>query len=735
MAFDINTSVPAEWMDPIVDEPDEAYSDEVNEAPAERKGKFDLANAVKVSDTEPFDSEAPAQTPRTPADVMRDMPLQQFGAGLVKGALITPAMAIVKLGARGALEAGLITPEQLKSLGDKEIVLNKAYEENFHPSGAGQFVGEMAIPTGKVKVGAGVVRTVGSMAGKGALYGGMTGAAEDDVTDEDYFNRVASGSVIGAVTAPVIGASVKTAINGIAKLAKKLNLGRKSAPEILDALNMPRHKVEAVRGATEGVQEKILAELRKADAHPVPGYQPTAATKTARLKMAILPAAEEKVIGEEATKYAQRKLGNISALRKAIRTIAGTPAARKAAEADRVDASRPFFNQFDKQVFDGSDELEAFLRTPIGRKAAKRASRLILNKTKGESSGIVSTGHPGGEVPTGLLSSSGKPLMETVEKEPAKYTGAWLDAVREGMKSEINEAATKNIAAKEKNAAITLKDAYTRHLEDLAPDTFGEAMRAYRAKSMPINQMDIGRELEKVLHGTETGVSAKAFTDAIRNSGSLIKRSSGGSRFGKDDIRHILTPEQMKLVYGVKDKLEKEDITKTMTSFGRKAEDVIHPTDKWHINFLNAIFTVAHGVKKASDNMISDRVAKELALEMLYPEKFANVVDKAVKAGKIQQGAKEVASRAGGVSAADILRQHYGKDAKSEKLLKSMANDYGVADSEEDSVLNPPRRLSSEGVPDSLQVQPPRVQVFSADDTEYDRLLRDARAKSQNLHK
>lgn len=294
-------------------------------------------------------------------------------------------------------------------------------------------------------------------------------------------------------------------------------------------------------------------------------------------------------------------------------------------------------------MFDSSDELDAFLNTPLGRKAANRATRLIRNKTKGASSGIIRKKGPrGGKVPTGLLSSSGEPIMKPVEKEPTKYTGAWLDAVREGMKSEINEAATKSIAVKESRAAIALKDDYTRYLEDLDPGTFGEAMRTFRAMSAPINRMDIGRELEKALRGTETGLSAKTFMDAVRGSGSLIKRASGGSRFGKDHIRHILTPEQMKLVYGVQDKLVKEDITKAMTSFGRKAKDVIRPADKWHVNFLNAIFTVAHGIKKASDNMISDRVAKELAIEMLYPEKFANVVDKAVKAGKVQRSVKKL---------------------------------------------------------------------------------------------
>jgi len=98
---------------------------------------------------------------------------------------------------------------------------------------------------------------------------------------------------------------------------------------------------------------------------------------------------------------------------------------------------------------------------------------------------------------------------------------------------------------------------------------------------------------------------------------------------------------------------------------------------------------------------------------------------------------KEAASRAGGASAAAILKQHYGKDAESKKLLESMANDYGVAGSEEDAVLNPSRRLSSEGVPDSLQVQTPtpRVQAFGEGDPTYDRLLKEARARDQNLQK
>jgi len=341
--FDPDNSIPAVWLEhdgettgeDTTEAADEVYPED--EAPQEESRPFVRANAIKASDIEPSEPEATAQAPRTAADVMRAMPLQRFGAGLVKGVL-TPAMAIAKIGVRGALEAGLLTSEQLKALGDKERELNKVYEETFQPSGAGQFVGEMLLPSGKIKAGAGAFRTLANMSGKGALYGGMTGAAEGDVTDDEYFNRVVSGSGIGAVAAPIMGAGIKTSLALISKLAGKVNLGRKSAPEILDALNMPSHKIKAVYGATEGEPGKIAAELRKADALPVPGYQPTAATKTARLKMAILPAAEEKVVREETTKYGRRTSRNIAALRRAIRSIAGTPAARNAAEAARADA-------------------------------------------------------------------------------------------------------------------------------------------------------------------------------------------------------------------------------------------------------------------------------------------------------------------------------------------------------------------------------------------------------------
>lgn len=627
MAFDPNTAVHPELLEP---------------APA-----FDPETAVP-----------PEEYVRKPAatltEAMARTPYGKFSAGFVKG-LSTPVKAGVNLGAKALQNVGLLSEEQLQALSEREQEFERQYEENLQPSGLGEFVGTMAIPVpgGKMNAASKLAKTAARV-GQGAVFGGMTEAANADVASKEYAGRVAGGSVLGGITAPIAAFGFEKTLKGLASLANKgYQFAGKTAPEILDALAMTRRKLSAVTGATEGNLEKTAAALRKQPVHDVPGYKETAASQVARMRQAILPASEQKLVGKEATEYGRRKLVNIEALRNALGHVAKSPAARAKAVNAREEATRPMFKEFEKTIFDSDPDLEWFLNTPAGRQAAARADRYVRNL--GYKTGRIRV-QPG---PQELI-------VEGAAPEKYRYSGVWLDGVRESLKSMVSEGAQKGMKGKERRALIQLKDLYTRHLEDLAPDTFGAAMQRYRELSRPINQMDVGRKLQEALSATETGASARSFTKALSDVPTLLQRSTGTSRFNR--LNEVLDPEQMALVYGVQDKLKKEEILRTFKAFGREAESPVDPKASPWINLLHPLVTATHSIKKITDDAVSNKVAKELAVELLYPEKFADVVDQAIRATKAQGALSKTAGRVGGASAASYLNWQADKEEEAKTL-------------------------------------------------------------------
>lgn len=608
---------------------------------------FDPNRAIPMEDYEETapvreDYKETAPVANSLAEAMAATPYGRFAAGFNKGLLLTPAKAVVNLGAKALENVGLLNEEQMQALSEKEKALSQQYEEKLQPSGAGEFVGTMAIPMpGKKIEAAGKVAKALQRVGQGALYGGMTEAANADVASEDYGGRVAGGAALGGITAPIAGIAIEKSLKGLAALANKgYNFAGKTVPDILSALGMGSKKLSTVYSATERKPAEVAAALRKVEKYGVEGYKETAASKTARMRQSILPAAESKLVAEESTEYARRKLGNIEALRRALGHIAKSPVAREKAVQARKDASQPYFKQFEKTVFDSDPDLDWFLSTPAGRQAAARADRNVKNIR--DAVGRIRVEPK----PEDIVAGGAAP-------EKYQYTGLWLDNVRKSLKSMISEGAKRGMEAEERNTLIQLKDSYTKHLEDLAPDTFGKGMQTFRELSRPINAMDVGVELQKALSATETGASARSFTKALSDVPKLLRKSTGDSRFTK--LNQVLDKDQMALVYGVQDKLAKEELLKAMSSFGSKAEDVVRPKDNAWINFLNPIITAAHSIRSITNKAISDKAAKELAVELLYPEQFAKVLDQAILAEKAQSALYKGSQKAGGATAQSYL--------------------------------------------------------------------------------
>jgi hypothetical protein len=587
---------------------------------AEFNAKIGLSAPVKTSsvNTEPTSAFGVAFK----KDVSAPSELQKQAAGFVKGSIIDPMTAIGNLGVATALKSGLIDENTARSYVQNKNAFLHQYEK-LQPGKVAEFVGGMAIPTGKVD-------NVRKMVNTGALMGGGYASATAEPTDEDYFSKVLGGTITGAITSPLAGKVMEKGAETISGLARRgYEFAGKTAPQIVQALGTAKNKV--ILKAAEG-QEAALANKLAAAKSSLPGYQETASEAASSLGLTRLAGLQAEVSRNAAatTPYKGRELQQNETLKNALGSIARTPEERAKAVAFRDAQSKPLYKAFGKEIIESNPELEAFLDTTFGRAAVKRAKNVLgIDKTTTQ----IGQNIPAQQVASSLLDAAGNPIMTTIPAQKAKYTGEFLDAIGHAMSGEIKEKATKGLDPKEKEKMVAARNAYLAYLEEHSPDTYGKARELFRKNSEPINQMDIGKVLYESLVPAKGGISHSAFATAVRNAGQTVKKSIGDARFGMDEIKDVLTPGQLKIVYGTLEQLEKRNLSKELASAGTKGvSPMAETTPASNIpHFISAVLAFANTLRERSQNKMSDKVAKELAIDMLYPEKFAGAVATAIK--------------------------------------------------------------------------------------------------------
>jgi hypothetical protein len=561
-----------------------------------------------------------------------------FSSGIVQGLLIDPLTAAAKLGTAGLLKAGAIDQKTAQEFARKQQQYQQEFNQTASPSSVGRFVGQTAIPAGKAT---NVVKTMG----QGLLFGAGQAAGEENPTDEDYFSKVLGTGATTAITAPIFGGIVNAGAGLFSRLIKKgYDFAGKTTPDVIQALHNP--KGDVINKAIEGKSEELVNALAK-NKPSISGYKPTVTEAAADLGLTRLGGLEKKVSEHETatTAWGARAREQVKTIRDAVATIAKTPFdanARKAAVNIRASESRPYYKDFEKKIVDSTPELEEFLATPIGQAAKARAKSVMKNKLGKKTPTQIGENIPEHLEPTGILDAQGNMIMRTIPAEIPKYSGAYLDAIGKGMAGEIKEKAVKGLDPHEKALMVDVRNKYQEYLEAAHPDTYGQARELFRENSTPINRMDVGETLWKALAPAEGGLSHAGFASAIREAPRTLKRSFGDSRFDIDDLTKVgFTPEELKVIYGSAEILQKRDLAAQLKTLGSTGKNPLTPDKGFMPHLLSWVAALSNQIKDWSQNRISDKVAKELAVEMLYPTKFAGSVAQAAKSKVIQEKVKQ----------------------------------------------------------------------------------------------
>ena len=356
-------------------------------------------------------------------------------------------------------------------------------------------------------------------------------------------------------------------------------------------------KFAALIDATEGRGQAIVNALRNYDEY-VAGGQPTAAVAASPVGSTKYAAMQSEVSGRTMpTEYRERDIANKAAREKALGTIAQDDVAMAAAVKGRKDVSDPLYKAAEQGVADVSGVVKV-----VDDLIAKNPGNTELLREMRE-------------IRRGLIADRKTGTLRTDAKE--------ITSVIDGLKARL---------AKEDNKFIKTQLKEVRELLVDAVPGYRAAQEAFGQASKPINIMQVGQYLEGKLKPaieTPVGETAGRFSQALKEAPTTIKRSTGQSRF--QQLSEILTPDQVKVVEGIRKDLAREAEAKSQAAAGAKSGKAVPAAElSKSPAFFSKIATLANTIIDKLQGKINEKVALELATEMLDPKLAADVLEKAL---------------------------------------------------------------------------------------------------------
>lgn len=400
------------------------------------------------------------------------------------------------------------------------------------------------------------------------------------------------------------------------------------------AYNALDPKSTAYLTAVEGRGPEVLNALRQ-PSEIVPGSLPTAAEAAAPVGATRFSAMGASAAKTAPTPFYERAEAQKAAQLAAVQQVGKTPADLKAAEAARGATAKSLYGISDNAMVAADDTFASLLNRPSMDKVLARASDLAAEKGQPFQ---IGQNRPAQVVPSSIVDEAGRPLGQTViPGEVAKYPGSSLHAMKMAFDDLIKDPATFGIGSAEAKAIGRTRAQFLEWAESKAP-SYKTARETFAAQSKPINQMEVGQFLEGKLKpalGEETArLRAAGFATALENAPGTIKRATGESRF--QTLSEVLTPDQLKIVEDVRADLARARQAEMQAAAARGAGPDVNLMGTEVMgsvrapNFINNVTTVANDLLRRMQGKLDQKLAIELAAEMLDPAAAAKALEKAM---------------------------------------------------------------------------------------------------------
>jgi len=447
----------------------------------------------------------------------------------------------------------------------------------------------------------------------------------------------AAATKLGATQAGAAASRVGAAINPMRPLAPvieaPIQLAAKSAGAIYNALSP---KSASYLAAAEGRGPAIVNALR-GQTEIVPGSLPTAAQAAAPVgatRFAAMGESAAKTPGMT-TSYFERGEAQKAAQLGQIQSVGGTPATLAAAENIRKTTAQNLYGIADQALVPADKTFASLLDRPSMDKVLARASELAAEK--GQQFQIGKT-VPETTVPSVILNAEGRPISTvTTPAEVAKYPGSSLHDMKMAFDDLINNPERFGIGAAEAAAIGKTRKQFLTWAENKAPD-YRVARETFAEQSKPINQMQVGQYLEGKLKpalGEETAnLRAAGFAGALENAPATLKTATGQSRF--QQLTEILNPEQIAVIESVRADLARAKLTEQQAKAARGAGPDVGLAGTAVMGNIRApglistVTSIANDIMRRLQGKLDQKLAIELATEMLDPALAAAALEKAM---------------------------------------------------------------------------------------------------------
>lgn len=458
------------------------------------------------------------------------------------------------------------------------------------------YVPLMTKTAGKDKVSTSLIEKMLAL-GKNSLSGGATGAAIGGLSDE---SDATTGAGVGAAANMIL----PPAIEGIVNAGRAIKTAAYPSPGEI-----------GVKAAGNKVDDII--DALQATKSGVPGVELNAGQASVPANNSEFAALQKLIAEKEAPSLYFGPAGNKgrqeAARVAAIREIGGTQKELESAVASRTATSNANYEAAFDEIVKRDPELRALWKNPYFKDEVGEAYKLLRAEAN-----------------------------KRGEKMPiTKNLTQFLQFVKEGLDARLQSVANPNaqaISKSTKKAVQDVKDQLLTWLDKKNP-LYEEARISHIEMSKPINQMEVGQDLERALIAPATGLErASSFGNVVRNAETSLNKRSGKS------IIEDLTPSQRKVIDAIEEDFKRNAAYKELAGKGganlnrRIGAPEVPPT-----GWFQPIVSAARGWTNRLLGTGHEKALQKLAPIMENPEKMALLMKNA--SPKQRQVMNELLSR------------------------------------------------------------------------------------------
>jgi hypothetical protein len=626
------------------------------------KIKSHLGEAPK--ETEQPKGEQPKQQEAPPERASMVQQMFGFGSPLyssLRGMVVQPL-----LGANQLLAQLPIFPEATRT-GANQLVRQEAeaYQQGRAASGregfdVPQLIGAVASPLNRFlpSGGTSAAARAGTGAAAGAVYAGVTPTSgNDDTFVEEKLFQMGLGAVVGGSVPLTVDTSKR-----IVRIIKDLPISQAAKDRAL------RKYVVELSGGKPEVAAQALREVGEI----VPGSKPTAAEALSTTPSAAkLVREQQRLAGEMPEQFLTREAQQQAARQAQLTGTFGTADDLAAAVQQRTAVTSPMREtalgyadvygrtapKLQEAIDTATKDLKSFQPRSLGGEfssARTQAINNVLTKNRAFKQAQLDSLKDNGFYPLSVA-----PLVKKIESSQAtvgERSNELLQAAQTSLKNKLMRFADENgiipshdlynirkeigedlqafLTARGNPSfsgqATAVEKALKAQLDDVITQASGsnlwkDYLKEFSKHSEKINQMQVGQAIKSKLEGNFTQETAGAFGNAIKESASLIKRSTGQDRFKKLD--EILTPDQMSSVNKVYADLLRSERAASMASKTRVTGKVPFEAEQELPNVLSRAATVAKSILDTLRRGSQKELDQKMADMMLNPQKLADFLE------------------------------------------------------------------------------------------------------------